>query len=453
MRLIHLTAGLVLGLLLGGCGGGGGGGGGNGLAVCSVTSQKQAVLDIMSEWYFFNDEPEQQQKYLGLDINGFPTAESLLRFLRYRPDQFDRNFSFLTTVATDQQFFGEGQFVGFGFGTKFVDAPANTDLRFTQVFAKSPAAAAGLARGFQLLAVEGRSIAEINAAEGLSAAFGPIEAGVTRTLRVRDRNGVEFDATLSKALVTIDPVPVTAVFDIDGAQVGYVDLRTFISTAEPRLDQVFAGFEAQGVTAVIVDLRYNGGGLVATAERLADLLGGFVAEGQVLSQTLFNTAKSAQNSIELFERRPGSLTLLQQVAFITTGSSASASELIINALMPHTVVTLVGGPTFGKPVGQSAFGYCEGQLLARPVTFEVVNALGAGGFFDGLPVDCGAEDDLDTSLGDPGEASLATALEFIDLGACPPIAAQAKPMGVGYAYQDVPLPAGAPAAQRLLGAF
>ncbi len=447
----RLTGGVLLALLVSACGGGGGGGGG--ALGCTVAVQKQAIRDIMTEWYFFNDEPEQQQKYVDLDINDFATAEALLAFLRYRPQQFDRNFSFLTTTASDQQFFGEGQFVGFGFGSKFVDSPVNSDLRFTQVFAGSPAEAAGIQRGFRLLEIDGRTIAVINQVEGLGVALGPNDIGVTRTLRIRDLASGEFQVTVSKALVTLDPIPLSTVIDIGGAPVGYLDLRSFISTADSELDQIFASFEAQSVTAVVIDLRYNGGGLLSTEERLADLLGGFVANSQVASETRFNSAKAALNSVDRFQARAGSLSLLQQVVFITTGSSASASELILNSMRPHTVVTVVGSDTFGKPVGQSGFGYCDDALLLRPVTFETVNALGEGQFFAGLPADCAAADELGFVVGDPAEASLAAALTVIETGACPAPSGTLKPTFFPGSARDIDLPPGAPAAQRYLRAF
>ena len=445
-----LAAGAVVG-----CGGDGGGpAAGNGAATgCSVAAQRQEIFDLMVEWYFFNDELEQQQKYTELSLNTFPSAQGLLTFLRYRPQEFDRGFSFITTPAADAQFFGEGQFVGFGFGSKFVDAPLNADLRLTQVFSASPAAAAAFQRGQRIVAIDGRTIAEIGQAEGLSAALGAADVGVTRTFLMRETGGAEFEVAVAKALVTIDPVPSTAIFDVGGAKVGYLDFRTFISTADAELDQAFADFESQNVSKLVVDLRYNGGGLVSTAERLADLIGGAVADGQVLSATLFNSAKSAFNSIQPFQKRPGSLTLLQQVVFITTGSSASASELVINALSPHTVVTLVGSVTFGKPVGQSGFPFCDDELLLRPVTFETVNSLNEGKYFDGLGVTCGATDELQFALGDPVEASLATALEFIETGSCGPVVFRSTPSASAAQYQDLPLGPKAGAAQRLLGAY
>lgn len=443
------------GVVLAGCSGGGSGSDStSGALACSVSAQKLAVAELMQEWYLFNDEPEQQQAYATLDLDAFATAEALLESLLYRPERFDRNFSFLTTAAADQQFFGEGQFVGFGFGSKFADAPLDTDLRLTQVIAGSPAAQNGFERGQQLVAIDGRSVAEIAAAEGLSAALGPADVGVERTFSLRRADGTQFDVSLAKALVTIDPVVRVDTFDVGGLRVGYVDFRTFVSTADAELEQAFATFEADGVAAVVIDLRYNGGGLVRTAELLADLIGGFSADGRTLSQTLHNSAKQSLDTVTPFLRRANSLSLLQQVVFITTPSSASASELVINALEPHTVVRLVGAPTFGKPVGQSALRYCGGERLLRAVTFETVNALGEGGYYDGLLVDCPAADDLGQALGDPVEASLASALRLIETGSCAAIGGiTTKPAGAMPGLTDVPFGVRDASARRHAGLF
>ena len=452
-RLIRLACIVVTATAVAGCGGGGQNQSAASSDPCSVNIQLQAVRAIMEEWYFFNDEPAQQQKYANLDINDFPSAEALLSFLRFEPGQFDRGFSFITTTEADEQFFGEGEFVGFGFGSKFVDPPFNVDRRLTQVFSDSPAAVAGFQRGQRVLEIDGRTIAEINAAGGVNAALGANTEGLTRTFLMRPLTGADFEVEIAKALVTINPVPLTTTFDVAGTTVGYVDFRTFISTADNVLDQAFADFEAQSVSALVIDLRYNGGGLVSIAEILADLIGGAIANDQILSETRFNSSKSVLNLIKLFQQRlPGSLTLLQQVVFITTASSASASELVINAMLPHTVVALVGGTTFGKPVGQSAFGYCDDELLLRPVTFETVNALAEGQYYDGIGTTCSAADELGFPLGDPAEASLAAALSYIESGTCGAVAFQSKPVAPTVQYQDIPRAPGAPAAERLLGA-
>ena len=96
--------------------------------------------------------------------------------------------------------------------------------------------------------------------------------------------------------VTIDPVPQFRLIPrADGTSVGYFELATFISTADAQLEEVFATFRQANVTDVIIDLRYNSGGLVSTTELLGDFLGGAVAENLVFSRTLFNANNIISN--------------------------------------------------------------------------------------------------------------------------------------------------------------
>jgi C-terminal processing protease CtpA/Prc len=111
-----------------------------------------------------------------------------------------------------------------------------------------------------------------------------------------------------------------------------------------------------------------------------------------------------------------SLPAVDHVVFITTGSSLSASELLINAVVPHVPVSIVGDTTGGKPVGSKHFDFCD--RVAAPITFRLVNAEGRGDYFDGLPPTCTAPDDLQRPLGDVAEASLATALHLLATGQC-----------------------------------
>jgi carboxyl-terminal processing protease len=101
---------------------------------------------------------------------------------------------------------------------------------------------------------------------------------------------------------------------------------------------------------------------------------------------------------------------------IATRGSASASEAVINGLRPYMDVKVVGDTTFGKPVGQYGFDFCEKVLY--PVSFLVTNALGQADYFNGIPADCAAADDVDHPLADPGEASLAEALYVVRSGRC-----------------------------------
>ncbi len=405
---------LLLTALLTACGGGGGGAGpadASGDTSCSVSGQKQFVLDNMLFWYLWNDRLP-----TNVDINDFVSPEELLAALTtFSPDDGSGNpvdrFSFITSAAADSAFFGEGQFEGFGFSSRFVAAD---DLRLTRVFGDSPANAAGLARGQRILRLNGRSIAEIEAAEGLGAVFDttPLEFAMRRV------DNSEFTVTIEQGIVTIDPVPQFRIIPLDGTPgVGYLELASFIGTADPRFDEIFGQFADANVTDVIIDLRYNGGGLVSTAELLGDYLGGAVAQNLEFSETRFNDDRAAENNdVEFFELRGNSINLSRLVIIATRGT-ASASELVTNSMDPHVEVVIVGDRTFGKPVGQIGLEFCE--KILRPTSFQTVNANDFGDYFSGLPADCVAADDLAIAVGADDDPNVLTAMDYLSSGSCP----------------------------------
>ena len=197
--------------------------------------------------------------------------------------------------------------------------------------------------------------------------------------------------------------------EVNNEKIGYLEFRTFISTAPSKLRAAFATFMQAGVRKVIVDTRYNGGGLISVADTFASLLAGPANAGKVQSYELYNQANSFLNPPATTFFPEVNAIDLDAIVFITTDSSASATELVINVLEPYVNdVALVGAPTFGKPVGQEAQDFCDQRL--RYVTFEVVNARREGRYFSGLPVDCPADDDFTLPVGDMAEASLAAAL-------------------------------------------
>jgi hypothetical protein len=122
------------------------------------------------------------------------------------------------------------------------------------------------------------------------------------------------------------------------------------------------------------------------------------------------------------ETREASLDL-ERIAFITTPSTASASEMLINGLDPLVISATVGDRTFGKPVGQLGYVFCE--RILRPVSFRTLNGVGEGEFFDGIAADCPAADDLGEVLGSPQEDSFAAAAFWLENGFCPDGSAQA----------------------------
>jgi len=384
---------------------------------CSNDEQKIFVRDAMQDWYLWN-----QLLPNPISIDDYATPEVMLaELIKFSPDDGSDGpidiFSFIGSAAADAAFFGEGKYEGFGFTSRFVAAD---DLRLTQVFADSPV---GLddrfARGQQILELDGRTIAEILAAGGVDAVNAVFDTSPL-TFTMLAPGGVPFMATISHGIVTINPVPqwdVIPAGDGSGRMVGYLELSTFISTADPIFDTVFADFNAYGVEDVIIDLRYNGGGLVSTAELLGDFLGGGVPTGEVFSETRFNADRAPENNrLEFFDFRNNSIMNLSRLIVIATSGTASASELVTNSMAPHVEVTIVGQTTFGKPVGQVGFEFCE--KILRPTAFQTVNADGFGDYFDGLPVDCPAADDLNVPVGDVTDPNMVAAMAFLDTGQC-----------------------------------
>ena len=203
---------------------------------------------------------------------------------------------------------------------------------------------------------------------------------------------------------------------------GYLNLRSYISTADPQLRTAFQSFRAQDVRDFIIDLRYNGGGLVSTAELIDNLLGGDRTAADTQYSIVYSTNKSGQNSTVRFQPQAQSVRPVR-IAFLTTAATASASEININAMRAWAEVAIVGSDTYGKPVGQLAFDLansCPDRL--RLVTFKTANATGAGDYYDGLASSmtfaCAANDTLGAPMGDPADGLTQAALQWINTGAC-----------------------------------
>jgi C-terminal processing protease CtpA/Prc len=407
-------------------GGGGGGvdGGGFGNAGCGQAARKQWVLDVTRDWYLF---PELLPT--SVDLNAYPTAEQLLDALTAtaRAQGKDRNFSHLTTRDAENALFGEGQFVGFGFRNR---TDAGNRPFVLDVYEGSPAAEAGLRRGDEIVAVDqGSGFAPVGTllvdGKTFSDLMGAAEAGVRRGLRLQ-RGSATLDVQMTKRTVTIDPVPDgfgVAVLPLDGTTgVGYLNLRSYVSTADAQLRDAFAQLRSRNLQYFIVDLRYNGGGLVSTAELIGNLLGDGRLGTDVQYRMTHNPARAAQDSTVRFQPQPQSVRPVR-IAFLTTEATASASEINVNVMKPWVEVAIVGSDTFGKPVGQLAFDLAGCSDRLRLVSFKTVNARGEGDYYDGLAATlryaCAASDTLGAAMNDPADGLTGAALGWIRTGACP----------------------------------
>jgi len=384
-----------------------------GPASCTTAGKNLYVRDVMSDIYLW------YQQMPVVDPTTFASPEAYLEAVRYRT--LDSTFSYVTSREANDAFYSDSQFIGFGLSTTI----NGSELRVLQVFPDSPASETGLSRGDRFVEIGGRQVAAMIASGEIVDAFGPSEIGVETDIVFVDRTGARRQGHMIKRLVTIPTVSVTKIYNVRGRRVGYIFFRNFVEPSYAALDQSFAELSAAGVDDLVLDLRYNGGGLVNVAQYLASYIGGTRTDGLLFAEFFHNDRNAFRNHILRFETKPQSLRLDRLIVVATEGS-ASASELVINSLRPFMPVILVGRTTYGKPVGQYGIAFCD-KLLA-PVSFSLRNADGNGDFFDGFAPDCPAPDDADHQLGDPEEGSLKEALTFVTTGACsaPPRALQEK---------------------------
>ncbi|MEH6790572.1 S41 family peptidase [Parasphingorhabdus sp.] len=442
---------LALAAMLSACGGGGGDnsvvslppGGGTPTptptpigTTCSLQSRQNWAFEQINQFYLF---PETLPASLSPAPYGSVQAYIDALTATARSQGRDRFFTFITSIAEENAFLASGATAGFGIRLSY-DSPSSR-VFVLDAFEGAPALAAGIDRGAEILAI-GTSSGNLQTvtalfAEGgaaaVSSALGPSTAGTSRVLRFRDAAGNQTTTTVSKADFALQPVSPrygVQILDNGGTPTGYVNLRTFIDSAEPQLRDAFLQFRNAGITELVIDLRYNGGGLVRTAELFADLLGRNRFASEVQSVTRFRPSLAANNSTRNFQAQPQSVAPTR-IAFITTAASASASELVINAMIPYldADMALIGSDSFGKPVGQIGQDRADCDDRIRIVAFATENAACNANYFNGLASSlansCQAPDDISLPLGDPGEASTAQALGFLAGAACTPIGGSA----------------------------
>ncbi len=444
MTLARSALSLVLAVQLAACGGGGGSSvpptsGGvtptptptPPASTCGLTAQQNFADQVLNEWYLFPDLLANVNRASVTNIDDYLDA----RVAPARAQNRDRFFTFATSIAQENALINSGSSAGFGIRLSFDNA--NRRLFVIEAYEGASGFAAGLDRGSEITAV-GTSAGTLQTVSSLFAsggsqavsdALGPSTAGTTRVLRFVQPGGTTLERAITKTDFAIDPVSdrYGALILNDGARrVGYINLRTFIvADAANQLRTAYGQFAAQGVTNLILDFRYNGGGLVSVADTMGDLMGAGRV-GQVWSRSVLRESKASLNETRLFRAEANAIAPTR-VAVITSGSSASASELVANSLMPYlgNNIAVVGSNSFGKPVGQSGFDLAACDLRLRVVAAKTVNAAGQGEYFNGLasvvPNTCRAGDDIQRPLGDPREASIAAALDFLAGRACTPI--------------------------------
>jgi hypothetical protein len=379
---------------------------------CSVPAKNQRLLNLMRDVYLW------YQEVPVVDPSAYASPEALLDALVFK--DIDR-WSYISPKEESDAYYVEGRRIGLGIRMKY---DIDDAVRIALVYPGSPADDVKMVRGDRILTINDKTIAEIDAGELWETILGPDVDGVVTKMKIERLGGDTADLTMTKREFTFATTHTSRIFPVGDRVVGYLLFDRFLGISIKELDEVFASFRAGGVNELVLDLRYNGGGLIDVALHLGNLIGGEPVEGDLFSSIVYNDKHTGWNRKQIFAAAEGALDL-KRVFIIATGATASSSELLINGLIPHMAVTLIGDTTYGKPVGSGAWTDCD--IVTRPISFRMLNDEGRGDFYDGISPSCRAKDDLAVPFGDETEASLAEALHVMRYGACS-LSASAPPL-------------------------
>ena len=249
-------------------------------------------------------------------------------------------------------------------------------------------------------------------------------------------NGINVELTKEENFKT-NPIQISKTLSIpSGEKVGYLMYNQFVADISDDLNKTFAYFKTEGVTELILDLRYNGGGSVQNCVELASMITGQF-NSEIFAQEIWNQKLltyleerfGRESLINRFVNKLENEDLLNSLKFdrvyvITSSESASASELLINGLTPYIEVIQVGEKTFGKNVGSiTVYDYIDNEktknpdhtYAMQPIVLKIANSDGYADYTDGLEPSTEVEEDIRNLgiLGDPFEPLLATTLNLI----------------------------------------
>lgn len=360
-------------------------------------------------------------------------------------DQF--HFTYVTSVYDALE--TAGSVAGFGYTAAIVAPTPPRTVVVAYTDPNTPAAQNTLVRGAQFLTangvdvVNGSDVATLN-----TALFSPV-LGQNYTFTVLDQ-GASTPRTITMTAVQTTEVPVQNVGTLPGPNsgVGYILFNEHIATAEAGLINAVTTLSqangGQGITDLVLDLRYNGGGLLDIASELASMISSTSATSTATFELeSFNNKNpfdftTAEATTPFWQTSQGfsvpeGQTLphlnLTRVYVLAGSGTCSASEAVINGLRGIGVeVVLIGGTTCGKPYGFYPQDNCSTTYFT--IQFAGVNNVGFGGYADGfIPGGSGASannlpgcvvpDDFTKQLGDPTELRLAAALSYRSSQTCP----------------------------------
>tara|TARA_R110000850_G_scaffold277127_1_gene423104 strand:+ start:6019 stop:7461 length:1443 start_codon:yes stop_codon:yes gene_type:complete len=389
------------------------------------------IYKAMNIWYLYKPEVPDlandrfaTQGELNDFLNSFSSPEALFYDGLVAP--LDR-FSFIVDnyLELESALAGISLSNGMEYGLVFYPGSQTNVFGYVRyIIPNSDAAVKGLERGMIFNTINGSQLTEDNF--NLLQELESYEIGFA-TFDGTNITPTGETVTLVKSEITENPIHVVRTLTVEGEKVGYLMYNGFTANFDAELNNVFATFQAEGISDLILDLRYNGGGNVETAVDLSSMVTGQF-NNEVFATQVWNPELQAifeqNNPEDLINRFNNTIRTgaainslnLNRLYVITSSRTASASELVINGLDPYIEVIQVGATTTGKFQASTTFydgpapnfnrnDADPGHLYAiQPLIYTSANANGETGFIDGLPPDVEILEDL-TNLGVLGEVT------------------------------------------------
>jgi hypothetical protein len=393
-------------------------------ASCDVVSRQTWLRDYFNDWYYWYALSPYPTP------GSLPTVDEYFQALLYTgtdPRFPADRWSFYQSTESFNRYFGDGQTLGYGIfvaGLEVTGQPAQP-LYVRYVEPASPAAG-NVLRGDRIVSINGRLASDMIANDDFSV-LTPNQAGEVIRVELVDTVGQAFTFDITAKIYSLTPVPpalTSVVRSPAGRQMGYLMVKDMISQASRPLSRAFELFAAQGASELVIDVRYNGGGLVSMGAEIASYVNPARTAGQVYASLLYNDKQAGNNRDFRFDR-PFNALNLTRVYVLTGPRTCSAAEQIINALRPFVEVVAIGDTTCGKPVGFLPADDGCGDTHSV-VNFESVNARNEGRFFDGFNPSCTVAEDFTQALGAPAEPLLAAAVAHADGVDCSALAASTR---------------------------
>ncbi len=337
------------------------------------------------------------------------------------------------TIPT-AQFLANRQSIDIGYGAEFVllraAPPRDARVAYTEPGSPATASEVNLSRGAQILEVDGERILDSNNITALDNGLFPRRVGESHTFTVLDL-GSQTPRTVTMTSVEITSHPVQNVRVLttpSGDSVGYMLFNAHNAPAAAAIVEAGKHLKNAGIDDLIVDLRYNDGGLLYVAQIFSSMIAGTEKEGLILEDIETNGKIPSRSYEFTFEFAADDiigdtdLTVpslgLPRLFVLTSPRTCSASETVINGLLGIDIdVIRIGTATCGKPYGFSPTENCG--TVYHSINFRGVNAKGEADFEDGFAPHCQVAENFNHQLGDPEEILLKTALAYRASGACP----------------------------------